>query len=144
MGQDPYSRGFGGEYIILAARFKFLFLGVILLVVSVTAAPVVSPVAGFSANDTQGRLPLPVLFTDTSKNTPTGWSWFFGDERYNAAWTEMTAGAGWAGRNGHTSVVLPDGSIVLMGGAAGGWLCGPSVAGELWPRSDQEVDSSRP
>ena len=34
-------------------------------------------------------------------------------------WTQMTASAEWSGRNAHTSVVLPDGSIVLMGGYNG-------------------------
>jgi hypothetical protein len=33
-----------------------------------------------------------------------------------ATWTQQTASAGWTARYGHTSVVLPDGSIVLMGG----------------------------
>jgi PGF-pre-PGF domain-containing protein len=31
-------------------------------------------------------------------------------------WTRLTAGAGWSARRGHTSVVLPDGSIVITGG----------------------------
>ena len=33
-----------------------------------------------------------------------------------ATWTLMTANAGWSGRNDHSSVAMPDGSIVLMGG----------------------------
>jgi PKD repeat protein len=33
-----------------------------------------------------------------------------------ATWTEMNASCGWTNRYGHSSVVLPDGSIVLMGG----------------------------
>jgi PKD repeat protein/type II secretory pathway component GspD/PulD (secretin) len=37
-----------------------------------------------------------------------------------ATWTEMTASAEWSGRTDHTSVVLPDGSIVLMGGYSSG------------------------
>jgi formylglycine-generating enzyme required for sulfatase activity/photosystem II stability/assembly factor-like uncharacterized protein len=36
-----------------------------------------------------------------------------------ATWTLMTANAAWVPRSNHTSVVLPDGSIVLMGGDAG-------------------------
>ncbi|MDD5188764.1 MAG: DUF3821 domain-containing protein, partial [Methanoregula sp.] len=75
------------------------------------------PVAAFSANTTSGYIPLPVQFTDASTNTPTGWAWFFGDENYTAPWTRMNASAGWTGRSGHSSVVLPDGSIVLMGGS---------------------------
>ena len=34
-------------------------------------------------------------------------------------WTEVTSSAGWSGRHKHTSVVLPDDSIVLMGGVSG-------------------------
>jgi len=74
------------------------------------------PVANFTANVTSGIAPLPVSFTDQSSNNPTGWAWFFGDETYNAPWTEMTASAEWNGRIEHTSVTMPDGSIVLMGG----------------------------
>ncbi|MEN6609749.1 MAG: PKD domain-containing protein [Methanoregulaceae archaeon] len=38
-----------------------------------------SPVASFYANDTYGVVPLSVLFTDTSTNSPTSWYWEFGD-----------------------------------------------------------------
>ena len=34
-------------------------------------------------------------------------------------WTQVTANAGWAARSGQNSVVMPDGSIVLMGGSNG-------------------------
>ena len=37
------------------------------------------PVAAFSANVTSGTAPLGVLFTDESTNSPTSWSWTFGD-----------------------------------------------------------------
>jgi hypothetical protein len=33
-----------------------------------------------------------------------------------ATWTQMTMNAGWSARGGQSSVVMPDGSIVLMGG----------------------------
>lgn len=33
-----------------------------------------------------------------------------------ATWTEMTSDAEWSARDGHTSVALPDGGILLMGG----------------------------
>jgi subtilisin family serine protease len=75
-----------------------------------------APVASFIAVPTKGVAPLNVQFNDTSTNTPTGWSWFFGDESYMAPWTQMAASAGWSGRESHTSVVMSDGSIVLMGG----------------------------
>ena len=35
-----------------------------------------------------------------------------------ATWTRMSATSGWSGRFGHTSVALPDGSIVLIAGNA--------------------------
>jgi PKD repeat protein len=39
----------------------------------------VAPVAGFSATPTNGTAPLTVAFTDLSANSPTSWSWSFGD-----------------------------------------------------------------
>ena len=41
--------------------------------------PIVQPVADFSADPTTGPAPLLVQFTDTSSNSPTSWSWTFGD-----------------------------------------------------------------
>jgi len=41
--------------------------------------PVIAPVANFSGNPTEGTAPLTVQFTDLSTNTPTSWSWDFGD-----------------------------------------------------------------
>ncbi|MCX6696905.1 MAG: PKD domain-containing protein [Methanoregula sp.] len=75
-----------------------------------------APVANFAGTPTYGKAPLTVQFTDSSSNTPTGWAWFFGDETYTASWTQQTASAGWSGREAHSSVAMPDGSIVLMGG----------------------------
>ncbi|MDO9325924.1 MAG: kelch repeat-containing protein [Methanoregula sp.] len=80
----------------------------------------ISVVAGitvdFSATPTSGIAPLPVQFTDLSSGSPTGWAWFFGDESYAQPWTLLNAAPGWAARFGMSSVVMPDGSIVLMGG----------------------------
>lgn len=42
-----------------------------------------APVAAFSGTPTSGTAPLTVQFTDASTNTPTSWSWDFGDS--NAA-----------------------------------------------------------
>ncbi len=39
----------------------------------------IAPVADFGANQTSGNIPLPIKFTDFSKNTPTMWVWEFGD-----------------------------------------------------------------
>lgn len=35
--------------------------------------------AGFSVNTTNGQAPLSVAFTDSTKGSPSGWSWDFGD-----------------------------------------------------------------
>ncbi|MCE7699794.1 MAG: PKD domain-containing protein, partial [Methanobacterium paludis] len=60
--------------------------------VSTTSAPV----AGFSANTTNGSAPLTVAFTDASSNSPTSWSWDFGDgstsSSENPTHTYTTAG----------------------------------------------------
>ena len=37
------------------------------------------PITGFTSNVTTGTTPLYVQFTDISTNTPTSWSWTFGD-----------------------------------------------------------------
>jgi uncharacterized delta-60 repeat protein len=76
-----------------------------------------APVADFTADVTSGAAPLPVSFTDNSLKSPTGWAWYFGDESYTQPWTLMNASAGWSVRYGHSSVAMPDGSIVLMGGS---------------------------
>jgi uncharacterized delta-60 repeat protein len=79
-------------------------------------APPPAPVANFTGTPTFGRPPLTVSFTDLSSNYPTGWAWFFGDESYTGSWTQVNASPGWSNRYYHSSVVMPDGSIVLMGG----------------------------
>jgi hypothetical protein len=50
-----------------------------------------------------------------------------------ATWTEMTASAGWSRRLGQSSVVLPDGSIVIMGGTnSGSW-----GGNDVWRSTDK-------
>lgn len=44
-----------------------------------TYTPSPAPVADFTATPLKGRSPLSVQFTDTSTNTPTSWTWSFGD-----------------------------------------------------------------
>ncbi|HVP96152.1 PKD domain-containing protein [Methanoregula sp.] len=41
------------------------------------------PVAGFSANVSNGTAPLNVVFADASTNTPAAWNWSFGDGTYS-------------------------------------------------------------
>jgi len=77
------------------------------------------PTAEFSGTPLSGTAPLTVSFSDQSTGIPTGWAWYFGDEDYTAPWTKMNASTGWSVRRSHSSVVMPDGSIVLMGGRAG-------------------------
>ncbi len=48
------------------------------------SAPVVAPVASFVSNATSGTAPLTVQFNDTSLNSPTSWSWSFGDGTYSS------------------------------------------------------------
>ncbi len=86
----------------------------------ILVAPHFAPVtAAFSGTPMVGTAPLTVTFTDASTGSPTGWAWFFGDESYTQAWTEQNASSGWSKRSEYTSVAMPDGSIVLMGGYDG-------------------------
>ncbi|MCK9593647.1 MAG: PKD domain-containing protein [Methanoregula sp.] len=91
-------------------------------------------IPNFIVNVTSGITPLPVSFTDLSLNNPDGWAWYFGDENFNTPWTQMNASAGWSGRYAHSSVVMPDGSIVLMGGCEGGWY-----TNDVWRSTDAGV-----
>lgn len=56
-----------------------LFCFAALLCMSMIVLPVAAtkPVAGFSADPLSGTTPLTVQFTDTSTNTPTGWTWAY-------------------------------------------------------------------
>jgi hypothetical protein len=49
-----------------------------------------------------------------------------------ATWTEVTSHAGWRERYGHSSVVMPDGSIVVTGG----YTFGPTYANDVWRSTD--------
>jgi PKD repeat protein len=58
-------------WLILTLAASFIFL--------TAAASATSPVAVFTANITSGSAPLAVQFIDTSTNSPTSWTWSFGD-----------------------------------------------------------------
>lgn len=54
------------------------------------------PIASFTSNLTSGTAPVTVQFTDTSANSPTEWSWSFGDggtsDEQNPVYTYTSAG----------------------------------------------------
>ena len=112
-------------------KFKYLFILLLISLITIVNAAV--PVSNFAGNVTSGGIPLPILFTDSSTNIPTGWTWFFGDETYNQMWTRMNASSGWSSRLGHTTVGLLNGNIVLMGGVAG------SALNDTWISSNNGV-----
>ncbi len=95
------------------------------------------PDASFTGTPASGSTSTTVGFTDTSQGNPTGWAWFFGDESYRQQWTEVTHAPLWGNRSAHTSVVMPDGSLILMGG----WrdLASPSLNDDVW----RSVDSGK-
>jgi PKD repeat protein len=65
-------------------------------VLATTTATSVIPAAGFTTSTISGTAPLTVQFTDTSANSPTSWSWNFGDGNTstveNPSFTYTTAG----------------------------------------------------
>ncbi|WP_370575556.1 PKD domain-containing protein, partial [Methanomethylovorans sp.] len=122
-GRNKYPRK---QNLVLGVCF---FLACITVLSSFASAGT-APVADFSADATSGTFPLLVNFTDLSANSPTGWAWYFGDEDFSEPWTQVNSSAGWSTRLKHSSVVLPDGSIVLMGGYDG------SRKNDVWKSTD--------
>ncbi len=60
-----------------------------------------------------------VLMGGYFQDDDDSWSYFndvWRSTDNGATWTEMTSDAKWSARDGHTSVALPDGGILLMGG----------------------------
>jgi PKD repeat protein len=110
-------------------------LCILLLFVVVQGVQAAGITANFSANITTGAIPLTVAFADKSTGSPTGWAWFFGDETFTVPWTQVNASASWSARSGHTSVTMPDGSIVLMGGDdAEEWF---HLVNDVWRSTDK-------
>ena len=95
---------------------KHIISGIIMLILFSSVASAAAPVTDFSSNLTTGVSPLPVTFTDISTNSPIGWAWYFGDEDMSGSWSEVNSSSGWTAREEFSSVVLSDGSIVIMGG----------------------------
>ncbi|MDG6250226.1 kelch repeat-containing protein [Methanocalculus sp.] len=117
-------------------RLMGVLLLLICMVAGVSAAG--SPAADFYATPENGSAPLTVEFTDLSTPDASGWAWYFGEEFIDSEWTEISADAGWSARGGHSMVVLPDGSIVLMGGVEDG-----AYAHDVWRSEDSGATWSR-
>jgi PKD repeat protein len=93
-------------------RILLILMALLLMAGSVYA----QPVANFTANITAVPLGAPVQFYDNSTGLPTGWAWFFEDERYDQSYVQMNGSSGWEARSEFATVTLNDGSILLMGG----------------------------
>ena len=104
------------ETIITVTIWIVLFFTMLIPLATANAQ---APAAAFSGMPTSGIVPLTVAFTDQSTGTPNGRVWYFGDETYLAPWRQVNASSGWAPRYAHSSVAMPDGSIMLMGGFDG-------------------------
>ena len=111
----------------------FLIIVSLAVIPSVTGWGSGAPVVSFTGNPVSGSAPLPVAFMDSSSGSPTGWTWFFGDENFTEPWTQMTAGAGWGPRDSHSTVALLDGSIVLTGG----YGSGIGYRNDVWRSTDK-------
>ena len=85
---------------------------------NITAGSYILPHANFNWSQPNLSQPLQISFHDLSNNTPTGWSWFFGDEPYTESLIHISDFPGSA-PTGSAHVILPNGHIVLMGGFEG-------------------------
>jgi len=95
----------------------------------ITVNPCNPPVAAFVGTPTSGDYPLEVAFTDQSTNSPTSWSWTFGDggtsTAQNPAHTYTTAGtytvtltaANGCGSDGETRA-----NYITVTEPVGGWV----------------------
>ena len=117
-------------------KFSLLITGVTLTLFLIPIVSAQAPTAAFSGTPTTGQAPLTVAFTDQSTGSPTGWAWFFGDENYTGPWTEVNASAGWMARIHFSSVAMPDGSLVIMGGTSGGPAQTLDFLNDTWRSTD--------
>ena len=92
-----------------------ILIGILLCAMLVGGVSAVAPTASFTTNTTSGVSPLAVQFNDTSTNTPTGWSWFFGDEQYNQSFILQTATAPMRA-SGQAITLASNGDIISFGG----------------------------
>jgi PKD repeat protein len=101
-----------GGYMQL--QLNGLVLMCLILLCGITAAAV--PKADFTCSQVAAD-PLKISCTDQSTGSPSGWAWFFGDEKYDQPWVQMNESTPWSARRAQSSVALSDGSIVMMGGS---------------------------
>ena len=80
--------------------------------------------AGWTARDGHSSVAMPdgsIVLMGGQDKTYSNKNDVWRSTNNGATWTQMTASAGWTGRTVHSSVAMPDGSIVLMGGSGGGY-----------------------
>jgi hypothetical protein len=92
--------------------------------------------AGWSARFDHSSVVLPdgsIVLTGGYDDTkgPVNDTWRSTDK--GKKWTKVNASSGWPVRYGHSSVVMPDGSIVLMGG----YGTGGSIQNDTWRSTDK-------
>ncbi len=117
-GTAPYVSSPTGRVLVRVAEIdsSATIVGSPFVRLALILPPAGPSVADFTGAPISGEAPLTVAFTDESAGNPTGWVWYFGDEDYTEPWTLLNGSTGWPGRYDHSSVVMPDGSIVLTGG----------------------------
>ena len=80
-----------------------------------------------------------VLMGGLTSEYPNGCNDVWRSTDNGKTWTEMTASAEWPPRYGHSSVALPDGSIVLMGGRGEGG----GAKNDVWRSTDNGATWTR-
>lgn len=108
------------------------FSSLLILMIAITSAVLVqakTPAKDFSAGPASGPAPLAMQFSDE-----IAWARHFGDRDLLASWKQLTSNAAWPARGSFPCVVLPNGHIVLMGGAGAGGSWGAN--NDVWRSED--------
>lgn len=90
----------------------------------------------FNGAPKSGNSPPTTVFTDASIGIKSAWVWFFGDEAYTQPWINITGNPGWTNRERFGLVVMPDGSIILMGGIN---TTSSTYYSDVWRSTDEGV-----
>ena len=75
--------------------------------------------SGWTARNYHSSVAMPdnsIILMGGVDDTPGSLNDIWSSKNHGATWTLVSANAGWSTRTGHSSVVMPDGSIVLTGG----------------------------